>query len=107
MKNTLPLLLFFLSASTITAKAQSQNQAAAEAERVSKSAEVSRYIGSVEMGFLYGKIENSWGNPPSYLTSPSFLIFNGYRPHRLFSIGLATGFDFYENILDIPAMLTP
>ena len=100
MKITLPLLLFFLSVSTITAKAQ--NQTAAEAEYVPKSAEISRYMGSVEMGFLYGKIENPWGNPPSYLASPSILIFNGYRPHRLFSIGLSTGFDFYENILITP-----
>ena len=96
MKTTLPLLLFILSFSTINAKAQSQNRAAAE---------VSRYMGSIEMGFLYGKIKNPWGNPPSYLASPSILIFNGYRPHRLFSIGLATGFDFYENVLITPTGL--
>ncbi len=82
--------------------AQEQDGSAAEPSPNSTHPFTPGYIGGIELGFLYGKLENPFGNPPSYLASPSVLIFNGYQFHRLFTVGLTTGFDFYEIALVTP-----
>lgn len=104
MNRILTLLLFFFNAHVFTSL-QAQNETVSKNTYENQSIISSPYIGSVEMGFLYGKIENSFNNPPTYLASPSVLIFNGFHAHRLFSIGATTGFDFYENILITPIAL--
>jgi hypothetical protein len=96
-------LLLYLN-SIITSSAQGQGSSAAEAFPQTHTVS-SKYMGSMEIGLLYGKIENPFNNPPTYLASPSVLMFNGFRQHRLFVIGITTGFDFYENILITPIAL--
>lgn len=105
MKYLYTLFLLFITITTITSSAQAQTGSVAEVSSQSPSATISRYMGAVEWGFLYGKIENPWNNPPTYVASPSVLFFNGYRAHRLFVIGATLGFDFYDNILITPIAL--
>lgn len=99
-KKTVLLILYYLC--SVFSSAQAQTIVDAETLLQKPSAATSRYWGSVEIGFLYGKIENPFNLPPDYKASPSVLLFNGYRAHRMLAIGLTTGFDFYENILITP-----
>lgn len=92
--------LFFLTFQ-INSSAQSPERTVAETATSSASV-TSRFLGTVEMGYLYGKVENPFNAPPSYLASPSISTFSGYQAHRLFAIGAVLGFDFYENILITP-----
>ncbi|MFT2010436.1 hypothetical protein ACMA1I_17310 [Pontibacter sp. 13R65] len=101
MKDFSALLLLFFSISIFsTSAALAQSGAAAEDSR-----NTAGYMGSVEFGYLYGKVKNQFNNPPTYMAAPSVQLFNGYRAHRLFAIGGTVGFDFYDNILITPIAL--
>ncbi len=100
MKHSLPLILLIILTTCFTVPARSQQQTGAISDH--QYPIESRYIGSVEMGYLYGKIKNNFNSMPTYMASPSILVFNGYRAHRSFAIGAATGIDFYENIVITP-----
>ncbi|MCC9136805.1 autotransporter outer membrane beta-barrel domain-containing protein [Pontibacter silvestris] len=65
------------------------------------------YAGMVEIGYLYGKIKRTdYGvSTNSSVASPSVQFFNGYRFHRLFTLGGTLGFDSYDNILATPVAL--
>ncbi|TXK48913.1 hypothetical protein FVR03_07485 [Pontibacter qinzhouensis] len=102
MKHFSALLLLLFSILIFSSSA-AQAQPCAPAEEALPTS--TGYLGSVEMGFLYGKITNPFNNPPTYMASPSVQIFNGYRAHRLFAIGGTVGFDFYDNILITPIAL--
>lgn len=65
------------------------------------------YSGMVEIGYLYGKTkETDYGliTNPSVAT-PSVQFFNGYRFHKLLTLGGTLGLDFYDNILVTPVAL--
>ncbi|WP_187262664.1 hypothetical protein [Pontibacter beigongshangensis] len=103
MKHIAAFFLLLLLITRIASSAQAQSGAAAEAFAPSPAA--TGYVGSVELGFLYGKFKNPFNNPPTYMASPTVQLFNGYRAHRLFAIGATTGLDFYENLLVTPLTL--
>lgn len=81
------LLTLFLFTSGLT-MAQSEEQP------------VKRYLGTVEIGYLYGN--NKQGDIDNFVAAPSVKIFNGFRLHRLLAVGATTGFDFYNNLLITP-----
>lgn len=62
-----------------------------------------RYMGMVEIGFLYGKTGNT--DFSSSVASPTVQLFNGYRFQRLLALGGTVGFDFYNNVLVTPIAL--
>lgn len=62
-----------------------------------------RYMGTVELGYLYGN--NKQNDIDNFVAAPSVEIFNGFRLHRLLTIGATTGFDFYSNLLITPFAL--
>lgn len=64
---------------------------------------VKRYMGTVELGYLYGN--NKQGDLDNFVAAPSVEIFNGVRLHRLLAVGATTGFDFYNNLLITPFAL--
>jgi hypothetical protein len=105
MKNIPALFFLCYFTSVIASTAQAQSGTAAEDPSNQPLADLPRYMGVVEFGYLYGKIENPFNFSPSYIASPSVLFFNGYRAHRLIAIGATIGFDFYENILITPIAL--
>ncbi|EJF11425.1 MULTISPECIES: hypothetical protein [Pontibacter] len=81
-------LLFFSSG---LAQAQSDEQP------------VKRYMGTVELGYLYGN--NKQHDVDNFVAAPTVTLFNGIRLHRLLAIGATTGFDFYNNLLITPFAL--
>ncbi|MBF8962608.1 hypothetical protein I0P70_05060 [Pontibacter sp. FD36] len=62
-----------------------------------------RYMGAVELGYLYG--DNKQHDVNNFVAAPTVEIFNGYRLHRLLAVGATTGFDFYDNLLITPFAL--
>ncbi|RNI30595.1 hypothetical protein [Rufibacter latericius] len=63
----------------------------------------SRYLGMVELGYLYQDNKNNAPNTAD--SSPTLTIFNGYRIHRALSIGATLGLDFYNQVLVTPLAL--
>ena len=64
-----------------------------------------RYMGQVEIGYLYGKVHYANQNTDISAASPTVQLFNGYRLSRGFIVGATVGFDFYDNILVTPLAL--
>ncbi|WP_181306340.1 hypothetical protein [Rufibacter sp. XAAS-G3-1] len=62
-----------------------------------------RYQGGIEVGYLYQ--DNKDNAPSTADTSPTLTVFNGYRFHRLFSLGATLGLDFYNQVLVTPIAL--
>jgi hypothetical protein len=62
-----------------------------------------RFMGAVEIGYLYGSAKHSDQNLT--VASPTVQVFYGYRFGRLFSLGATTGMDFYDNMLVTPLAL--
>lgn len=101
MKKLILLTLIFYIAIAGPSKAQSQETAVALATTTPNT--IKRYLGMTEIGYLYGKTSNP--NLSSSLASPTVQFFNGYRFHRMLSLGATVGFDFYDNVLVTPVAL--
>ncbi|WP_207430637.1 hypothetical protein [Sabulibacter ruber] len=69
----------------------------------SSQASPKRYLGMVELGYLYQDNKNNIPNTAD--SSPTLVVFNGYQFHRLVAVGLTIGSDFYNNLLVTPVAL--
>ncbi|MHC2993778.1 hypothetical protein OB13_20160 [Pontibacter sp. HJ8] len=62
-----------------------------------------KWLGAVDIGYLYGNARRS---DQLYSSAyPTVQVFYGYRPNRLLAIGATTGADFYDNTLVVPVAL--
>lgn len=95
MRKLCLLLLYLLTA--LGCHAQTAQDAAPAADK--------RYMGQVEIGYLYGKVHYDNQNSDLSAASPTVQVFNGYRLSRGFVVGATVGFDFYDNILVTPLAL--
>jgi hypothetical protein len=62
-----------------------------------------KYMGMIEIGYLLQQNQNNQPNTSD--ASPTLVIFNGYRFHRMLSVGPTIGLDFYNAVLIAPVAL--
>ncbi|WP_048920045.1 hypothetical protein [Rufibacter radiotolerans] len=62
-----------------------------------------KYLGMIELGYLYQNNQNNTANSAD--ASPTFNIFTGYQFHRMLSVGATVGLDFYNSLLVTPVAL--
>ncbi len=66
----------------------------------------SRYIGTIELGYLYGKTSGlSFNNIYINHSTPTVQFFNGYRLNPRLALGATIAFDFYQEVLITPIAL--
>lgn len=97
MKNLFLITLTFLTAGLSEIYAQEYANAAAPKNKTAG------YMGMAEIGFLYGKTGTQ--HVISSNAYPTVQLFNGYRFHRSFGMGLTLAADFYDNMLITPVAL--
>lgn len=95
MRNSLLVLLCLL----LTTLCQAQP------DQPKKPAAGNRYMGQIELGYLYGKVHYASQNTDVSAASQTVQVFNGYRLSRGFVVGATVGFDFYDNIMVTPVAL--
>ncbi len=94
MQHLTRLIFLFLILSTFKSQAQTGALAAPSSP--------GRYIGMAELGYLYGKSNNTNASFNAYRATPTVQMFNGYRLSRFLALGATFGFDFYDNVLITP-----
>jgi hypothetical protein len=74
-----------------------------QAQEIPAAAPAKKYMGMIEIGYLLQQNQNNQPNTSD--ASPTLVIFNGYRFHRMLSVGPTIGLDFYNAVLIAPVAL--